>query len=367
VDLLTVWREELDSAALYDALAGLETDTRLAEVYRRLAEQERHHAGTWAAALDGAGVRPPPFRPSWRTRMLIRLARRFGVGLVLPSIAAVEDAQASGYDTSAGPGARMAPRERSHARLLRTITAGTGGIKGPALAQLEGRHRAGSGNALRAAVLGANDGLVSVLSLVMGVAGADLPGRTILITGVAGLLAGGFSMALGEWLSVQSSRELYQHQIDIERREIETAPDEELEELVLIYQARGVGEPQARAMAGQLLGDPASALATLAREELAIDPEALGGSAWEAALASFLLFAAGASIPVLPYLFASGATAAGASVAASAIGLFALGAGITLFTGRPILRSGGRQVLFGLAAAAVTFGVGRLIGVNLGG
>ncbi|MDR7511978.1 MAG: VIT1/CCC1 transporter family protein [Armatimonadota bacterium] len=367
-NLLAAWRDELDSATLYDALSDLETNTRLAEVYRRLAQAERRHAATWAEAAAEAGVRLPTFRPRWRTRVLIGLARRFGPALVLPSIAAVEDVQGGAYRASTGPGVQMAAQERSHARLLRAITEdSTGGLEGPALAKLEGRHRASSGNALRAAVLGANDGLVSVLSLVMGVAGAELPGRTILITGLAGLLAGGCSMALGEWLSVQSSRELYHHQIEIERREIETAPDEELEELTLIYQARGIAEPQARALAGQLLGDRAAALDALTREELGVDPEALGGSAWEAALASFLLFAGGAAIPVLPYVFTQGAPAVVASLVASALGLFAIGGGITLFTGRPVLRSGGRQVLFGLAAAAVTFGVGRLIGVNLSG
>jgi VIT1/CCC1 family predicted Fe2+/Mn2+ transporter len=174
-------------------------------------------------------------------------------------------------------------------------------MTGGTLAQLEGRHRAAGGNALRAAVLGANDGLVSNVSLVMGVAGADIGGRNILLTGLAGLLAGSLSMAMGEWLSVQSARELYAHQIDIERSELEAFPEEEVEELVLIYRAKGIADEQARELAHHLVNDQSIALDTLAREELSIDPAELGGSAWIAATTSFVLFAIGAIIPVFPY------------------------------------------------------------------
>jgi VIT1/CCC1 family predicted Fe2+/Mn2+ transporter len=262
----------------------------------------------------------------------------------------------------------MTAEENAHARLLGQITrSAPRGMEGSALAQLEGRHRATGGNALRAAVLGANDGLVSNLSLVMGVAGADLSGKTILITGMAGLLAGACSMALGEWLSVQSSRELYKHQIEIEAHEIETAPAEEAEELALIYQSRGIDQAQARQMADRIMADPASAVETLAREELSVDPKELGGSAWEAAITSFILFALGAIIPVFPFFFLAGMNAVLLSILLSTVGLFIIGAGITLFTGRSVLFSGTRQVFFGLAAAAITFVLGKLIGIGLGG
>ena len=201
----------------------------------------------------------------------------------------------------------------------------------------------------------------------MGVAGAALGGPAILVTGLAGLLAGAGSMALGEWLSVQSARELYQRQIAVEAEEVAAAPEEEQAELALIYQAKGLPEAQARAVAARLMADRGTALDTLAREELGIDPDALGGSAWVAAATSFALFAAGAIVPVLPFLFLAGGSAVAVSVALSALALFALGAGITLMTGRSVLFSGARQVLFGLAAAALTFGVGRLIGVSLAG
>lgn len=360
-------QDELDSVALYTALAELEKNAQLAEVYRRLASVEQRHADRWQEQLSTAGVTVPAYKPSWRTRMLIWLARRFGVGFVLPSIAAREQADAGKYQSIAGV-ADMSGDEISHARLLGQVTRSLpGGLEGGAIAQIEGRHKAGGGNALRAAVLGANDGLVSNMSLVMGVAGAAMPNSQILVTGLAGLLAGACSMALGEWLSVQSSRELYEKQIGIERAEIEANPQEEAEELALIYQSRGVDEAQARMLAERIVSDRGSALETLSREELGIDPEELGGSAWEAAITSFLLFSMGAILPVLPFLVMSGTLAVVVSLVLSTIGLFAIGAGITLFTGRGLLFSGGRQVLFGLAAAAITYGIGYLIGTSLAG
>jgi VIT1/CCC1 family predicted Fe2+/Mn2+ transporter len=258
----------------------------------------------------------------------------------------------------------MASTERSHARLLRAVPAGPG-VEGGLLARFEGRHRAAGGNALRAAVLGANDGLVSNLSLVMGVAGASMSGESILVTGLAGLLAGSASMALGEWLSVQSARELFAHQLAIEATELAEIPEEEEAELALIYQAKGLAKAQAEEVAHRVMGSRESALDTLAREELGMDPEALGGSAWEAAFTSFVLFAIGAIIPVMPFVWIDGRAAVGASLVLSTAGLFAIGAGITLLTGRGLWISGGRQVAFGLGAAALTFGVGRLIGAAI--
>jgi VIT1/CCC1 family predicted Fe2+/Mn2+ transporter len=201
----------------------------------------------------------------------------------------------------------------------------------------------------------------------MGVAGAELAGSSILITGLAGLLAGSLSMALGEWLSVQSARELFTHQIGIEREELEAAPEEEAEELALIYQAKGLPPEQAKALGQRLIADHESALDTLAREELGVDPEELGGSAWVAAMTSFLLFSLGAIFPVFPYFFTAGTPALVASIALSVIALFVLGAAITIITGQSALKSGLRQVLFGVAAAAITFVVGRFFGTALSG
>ncbi|HEY3172472.1 MAG TPA: VIT1/CCC1 family protein [Thermoanaerobaculia bacterium] len=359
---------EQDGAALYDAVAESEQNPKLAEVYRRLAAAERRHAGIWAEKLKTAGVEAPSYRPSVRTRILAWLARRGGARFVLPSIFALEQADRDKYDSQADARAAGMPAdEHSHARLLGHIQRSGGGMPGTEVARLEGRHRTFGGNALRAAVLGANDGLVSNLALVMGVAGAELQGRTILITGIAGLLAGSFSMALGEWLSVQSSRELYEHQIRTEAAEIEASPEEEAEELALIYQARGLEERESEILARRILQDPKGALDVMTREELGIDPSQLGGSPWVAAFTSFALFATGAFIPVLPFLFLRGTNAVAGSLAVSALGLFGLGAGITLFTARPVVKSGLRSVLFGLAAAGGTWVIGRLIGVTVTG
>jgi VIT1/CCC1 family predicted Fe2+/Mn2+ transporter len=356
--------DELNGAALYDALAHAEKDERLSEVYRRLATVERRHADRWREKLEAAGESLPDFKPTWRTRTLGWLARRFGTGIVLPSVQVLERADTNKY-ASQSDARDFHGDERSHSRVINLMSSVRGGFAGSEVARMEGRHRTGGGNALRAAVLGANDGLVSNLSLVMGVYGAAMNERTILITGLAGLLAGAGSMALGEWLSVQSSRELYRHQLEAESEELETMPAEEEEELALIYQARGLPEEQARGFAATVMANHDTALETLAREELGIDPDELGGSAWEAAIYSFLLFACGAIVPVLPFAFANGDLAVLLSVAFSTAALFLIGSAITLFTGRPVWLSGGRQVVFGLGAAALTYAIGRLVGVSL--
>jgi VIT1/CCC1 family predicted Fe2+/Mn2+ transporter len=367
---LASWQDEVDSAALYRALSEAEDNPELSRVYARLADVEEEHAVFWEERLKEAGREVPPRTVGWRSRTLAMLARRFGTQFVIPTVSSMERADSHAYAVQEeSRGTPLPSQERSHARLLRTI-AGTdrnGGLEGAALARLEGRHRATSGNALRAAVLGANDGLLSNFSLVMGVAGAALSAQTILITGLAGLLAGAGSMAMGEWISVQSSRELYERQISIEAEELRTIPDEEEEELALIYMAKGVPEEQARQMAARIVSEEGTALDTLAREELGIDPEALGGSAWTAALTSFVLFAIGAIVPVLPFALLSGIGAVALSVASSTLALFGIGALITLMTGRSVLFSGMRQVVVGLAAAALTYSVGLLIGTAMAG
>jgi len=361
------WQKEIDGAFQYRALANAEKDEKLAEVYRHLADTEEKHAAVWEGKLEEAGKPVPSRRASWRARTLGNLTRWFGPKFVLASILGNEAADSRSYDSQPeAETAAMAADEKSHARLLARVTGAGTGNTGSAVAMVEGRHRTAGGNALRAAVLGANDGLVSILSLVMGVAGANMASKDVLIAGLAGLLAGAGSMAMGEWLSVQSSRELYEHQIAIEKEEIASAPEEEQEELALIYQAKGLPEARAKELAAQIMSDSSITLDTLAREELGIDPGELGGSAWEAAVTSFLLFAFGAVFPILPHVFWGGTTAIYISLGVSAVGLFIIGAAITLMTGKSVLFSGFRQVLFGMAAAALTFGVGKLIGVSVG-
>jgi VIT1/CCC1 family predicted Fe2+/Mn2+ transporter len=360
-------QDEMNSAALYRTFAALEPQTQLAQLYERLATVEERHARFWEQYLRAAGESVPPPRPSWRARVLIWLAKRFGPQWILPTIATFECVDRHMYDRRPeAQQTRLPVDERSHARLLSAIVGKTG-IEGNALARLEGRHRAIGGNALRAAVLGANDGLVSNLSLVMGVEGAALSGPTILVTGLAGLLAGACSMAMGEGLSVQSARELNQQQLATEAEEIEQVPEEEQQELALIYEAKGLTEDEATAIAAKLMAEKDSALDALAREELGIDPQELGSSAWAAAGTSFVLFAGGALVPVVPFLYLTGTSAVVVSLLVSALALFLVGAAITLFTGRSVLATGLRQWLLGAVAAGVTYGIGRLLGVTLAG
>ncbi len=238
-----------------------------------------------------------------------------------------------------------------------TISDATGEKRRPARVGIDG-------NALRAAVLGGNDGLVSNLSLVMGVAGASVDRSAIIIAGFAGLVAGALSMALGEWLSVKSARELHANQLARQARDLREQPEQEAAELGEIYRQRGIPARVAAQLAGRLVRhNPEAALQTMAREDLGIDPDELGGSAWVAAGTSFVLFALGAFVPLLPFLLATGPTAIVVAVTLSGIVLFGIGAAITRVTGRSPLLSGGRQLLFGLVAAAITFGIGSLVGI----
>ncbi len=366
---LTNLQKETDGAFLYLVLAESEKQPKIAELYRRLSTSEEKHASAWVKHLEEAGAKFQAPKPSGRARVLAFLAKRFGPQFILPTLTTNEQADSRAYDNQPENDTnRMAADEKSHARLLTMVGTSKGGLSGGIVAQMEGRHKVGGGNALRAAVLGSNDGLVSILSLVMGVAGANLNNHDVFIAGIAGLLAGAGSMALGEWLSVQSSRELYAHQIKIEKEELERNPAEEGEELSLIYQAKGLSESRARELSAAIMTtDQNSILDTLAREELSIDPQELGGSAYVAAITSFLLFSLGALFPLLPFAFLSGNIAIYTSMGVSAIALFLVGAAITLMTGRNIFYSGFRQVIIGLAAALITFGIGKLIGVSVGG
>lgn len=356
-------QDEIDGTHVYLAMSAAEKSPPLKELYRRLAETETRHGNVWRDRLREAGVDATRIGPSWRARALGRLARTFGASLVASTVGEQEGRSRGMYDDQPeAHGTSLPMDERSHARLFRELSAGRG-IEGGTLARIEGRHRSTGGNALRAAVLGANDGVLSNTSLIMGVAGAAASNGAVVIAGLAGLLAGAFSMALGEWLSVQSARELFAHQIRIESEELAAIPEEEEAELALIYQSKGVPDVQAREMASRIIhGEAALALDTLAREELGIDPQELGGSAYEAALTSFLLFASGALVPLLPFLVSSGAPAIVSALLLSGSTLFGIGAVITIVTGQSAVRSGLRQVLFGLIAAAITFGIGRLVG-----
>lgn len=362
--------DEINSAFLYRVAAELEEDDTISGVYVRLAETEERHAALWEDRLRELGAAVPSRIPRRRTRLLAWLARRLGSVAVLTQVlASTERTGRAMYDDQPeAAGTSLPTDERSHAVILDVLREdAAGGVRGGVLARLEGRHRAVGGNALRAAVLGANDGLVSNTSLVMGVAGAAFSSSAVLLSGLAGLLAGAASMALGEWLSVQSSRELHQAQIETEREEILAMPEEEAAELALIYEAKGMSREEAERVAGEVMADPDAFLDTKVREELGIDPEELGGSAWEAAIASFFLFAVGAIVPVVPFFFLTGGAAVIVSMTLAAVGLFLLGTATALVTGTGLLRTGTRSLVLGVAAAGATYAIGAALGVAISG
>lgn len=359
---------EVDAAFLYEKIAGAEKDPGIAGIFRNLAEIEHGHAAKMLERLQQSGtpaVLPPP---SWRARVLDRIGKIFGydyiIGVMMDTEKSIARAIVRQKEAGKIP---VTGEEGNHVKILQSLLTNKQRVSGEELSRIEGRHKTVGGNALRAAVLGANDGLVSNLSLVMGVAGATSGQSEILLAGSAGLLAGALSMALGEWISVKSSQELYERQMALEMDEIIANPEGEVKEIALIYIAKGIPEAQAHEMAQKAMLNKDDAHALLVKEELGINPEELKSSAWEAAITSFVLFAIGAIIPLAPFFWSSGYSAILASVGFSTLGLFIIGSAITLFTGKSVWFSGGRQVVFGLLAAAVTFGIGKLVGVSIAG
>ena len=357
-----MWADELGGAALYRALAD-HADERRRPIFLSLAEAEERHAAHWAARMREAGVadlRPP--RLPFRIRVLRRLAGLLGTEAVLPIVLRAEAADADKYRGVAAAPAAMAAQEAMHGKVVAAMRGGD--TAGGRIAAMEGRHRAGIGGALRATVFGVNDGLVSNFSLVMGVAGGTSNKSIVVLAGVAGLVAGAFSMASGEWVSVRSQRELYENELRIEKQELAAFPEEEREELELIYQAKGVDPAEAKALVANIMSRPDVALDTMAREELGLDPGTLG-SPWVAAASSFAAFAAGAFLPLVPFFFASGAAAVATSAALSVLMLFGVGGAISVFTGRHAGRSGLRMAAIGIVVATATFLIGKAVGVGV--
>jgi VIT1/CCC1 family predicted Fe2+/Mn2+ transporter len=221
----------------------------------------------------------------------------------------------------------------------------------------------GRSGAFRAAIFGVNDGLVSNLSLIMGFTGANVSNHVILLAGVAGLMAGAFSMGGGEYVSMRVQRELFERLLHIEAHELATEPEEEHDELRKIYEEKGFPPHLARQVTDIVMKDPRIALETHAKEELGLDPDELG-SPWAAALSSFVTFSLGAAVPLLPFVFGSGTAAALVAIAASGAALFLVGGSMSLLTARPFWLSGGRMLFIGGALAAITYGVGSLLHVS---
>jgi VIT1/CCC1 family predicted Fe2+/Mn2+ transporter len=335
------WTEEKRAAFLYRVIAAVESGKPREKLFIGLAAEAESQAAIWEKKARAAGADIPPFVPDVRSRIVAGLVRRHGPRRLRGVLAAMKVRGMSVY--AAGGSGKVFPHR------LDDI----------------GHHRglSGGGN-LRAAVFGVSDGLISNASLIMGVAGASADNVMILLTGVAGLVAGAFSMAAGEYVSVRSQREMYEYQIGLERDELAEYPEEEARELALIYEARGIAAGEAQRMAQQIIGDPEQALDTLAREELGLNPEDLG-SPWGAALFSFFSFAAGSAIPLLPFVFGAGSASLTMAIVLTALALFAVGATLSLFTGRSAVLSGLRMLAIGAAAGGITYLVGTLLGVSL--
>lgn len=337
---------ELTSAYLYRVIAAREADPRRKHLFEELARDAEAQARHWRDALAREGGAPAPFRPAARARLVAWLVDRLGPERLTHALAAMKVRGMSIYREGARTPRGMGSLPSEHD-------------------EIGERHaRVGDGGSLRAAVFGVNDGLVSNASLILGVAGAGVSSGTILLTGVAGLLAGAFSMAAGEYVSMRSQREMYEYQIALEKAELDAYPEEEAEELALIFEARGVPIEEARRHASELIADPVNALDTLTREELGLNPADLG-SPQRAAISSFVSFAIGGAVPLAPFIVAPAPLALGVSAAAAAASLFVVGAATSLFTGRAALAGGARMLGIGAAAGAITYAIGALLGTQL--
>ncbi len=355
---------EVDASYLYAKLSLHEENEHVANIFAQMSEIERGHALAFLHSNNMPSSQLP--NPSGRAKVLNFIGKTFGYDYVLGTLLATESSISNAVlNARKKTNTATSLSDTSHVTILRNIISNDKNMPISSLARFEKRHRTVGGNALRAAVMGGNDGLVSNFSLVMGVAGATIGQKEVLLTGIAGLLAGALSMALGEWISVKSSQELSENQMQLELEELETNPEGEEKELALIYLSKGIPEAQAKQMASDIIKDKGLAHSILVKEELGINADDLKGSPMEAAVTSFVLFAFGAIIPVIPFFAFSGYTAIGLSALFSTIGLFLIGSAITLFTGKSVWHSGFRQVLFGLIAAAITFTIGKLIGGSL--
>ena len=352
-------KNELEAVQLYRDLASVERNEERAGLFRRLAQAEMRHVRIWSRKLGLEDQSPNNYRRSLRVILLRTVAKVLGTRAVMPMIMRSEAADASTYrdDPEA---TNIVQEEIEHFNVLGRLA---GRPDHTQILSLERRHYSGTVN-VRAGVLGFNDGLLSNLSLVMGVAGATSDPNFIVIAGISGLLAGAFSMAAGEYVSVRAQRDVYEREIEVERAELEEMPKEEMQELAFIYQRKGFTRQEARAVAERIISNPEVALATLAREELGLDPSQLGYP-WMAAISSFLAFGLGAVIPLLPNLFTEGLLALMLTIAVSGVATVGIGVLLGIITGKNPLWGGGRMLLAGTIAAGVTYGIGSAIGISL--
>jgi VIT1/CCC1 family predicted Fe2+/Mn2+ transporter len=354
--------DEADAAFLYRELARGEPDPKRSAIYLRLAEVENRHVGVWQKLLAEYGHSAPIIRVSLKARSMAWLARRFGPHLLLPLLLEEEGQEVKGYlqlyqsapEGLAGPTAlRLARESKEHASTLSKI-AGTVG---------EPWHKTQAGGFLRNVVYGFNDGLTANFGLVAGMVGAaqsmSTAGHAVVVAGLAGMVADALSMASSGYLAAKSEREVYEHEIAMEREEIRLMPELETEELSLLYQAKGIPEGQAQELARQVMADPEKALEEKVREELKIGDASSTPlrEAWVTGIAT----AFGAFIPVAPLLVSTAPWALYTSFAVAMLSHFGVGAARSFFTGRGVVRSGMDMLVVGLGVAVVGYFVGEWI------
>lgn len=355
------WQDEADAAYLYRLLSAAEPDKKKSDLYRRLAEVEDRHVQIWGELLRQHGREPKAFRPSARTRLLAGLGKVFGPGFLLPMLLAEEGREVKAYldmhrRTARGvPGANesllLARESAEHATTLNSISGKSG----------EPWHRTESGGFLRNVVYGFNDGLTANFGLVAGVLGAQASEQhhTIIVAGVAGLIADALSMGSSGYLAAKSEAEVYANEIAMERDEIALMPEVERDELALIYEAKGMEPGAAHRLATEVMADPERMLEEQVQEELGISDPHMSPmrEAWITGSAT----AIGALIPVLPFLIWSGTTAIVVSFAVSMLSHWLVGAARSVFTGRSVFRSGLDMFVVGLGVAVVGYFVGEWI------
>ena len=355
------WQDEADAAFLYRRLADAEPDSQKRDIYHRLAEVEDRHVQVWADLLARHGRRIGPHRPTARTRLLAFLGGHLGPGFLLPMLLAEEGREVKAYldmhrATRTGVAGRdealtLARESAEHATTLNQIAGRSG----------EPWHRTGAGGFLRNVVYGFNDGLTANFGLVAGVLGASQSTEyhTVIVAGVAGLIADALSMGSSGYLAAQSEREVYAHEIAMERDEIALMPEIERDELALIYEAKGMDRDSAHRIATQIMADPQRMLAEQVQEELGISEAAASPfrEGWITGLAT----AVGAAIPVLPFFFLRGHAAALAAFAIAMLSHWLVGAARSVFTSRSVFRSGMDMFVVGLGVAVVGYYVGEWI------
>lgn len=364
--LLNNWMDEKEASMLYSQMALQEEDPQRRKIYERLSEIEKRHAELWEEELRKIGFEPKEFKPRLKARFLSLFGKALGHNSLLEVLERAENSAVKGYaqqemsseDAEVKEKLRsILPDEKSHSKLLSQL-------RGKPKSPLEGERWHAGGGSIRDVIFGMNDGLLSTFSLVTGVSGAATSNALVLLAGFAGAIAGAISMAAGAYVSTKSEKEVLEKHLKMEEMELETMPEEEEEELTLIYELKGIDPKRAKEIAKQILSNKEIALETMAREELGFAPEEISDPR-KAGLSSGVSFILGAAVPILPYLIFPGKLALFVSIALSLGGFFLIGAGRTIVTGRNPWRSGAEMFLIGTVAAIVTYFIGNLVGVPL--